>query len=342
MAHFTLSKEKILEQFDDVQKLCDTVSYSSKTNPSVTPILEQNRDCLFSVHLPGELINIKDHSRVLYLAQAWDYEQIQSLLEKSIQQFVIDNKRDLEVLLHYLKKNPSIIIKQLLLRLKLKENTVKTEKYYVFGMTASNVRAYLHQLQNHSQINTLGIHFHRKTQNIAEWNLIEELDDIFTEKDFQCIDVINMGGGLPARYADTNEKTFDGIKNKIKSLQVWLSQKDISLIIEPGRYIAAPAGQLHTKIIAIHDTTIIVDASVYNSDMDALIVPVKLRVQGEQKKGTAYSIKGLTPCSLDLFRYKVYLNGPRLGDIITFLEAGAYNFTTNFVNLHELQTQVVQ
>ena len=43
-------------------------------------------------------------------------------------------------------------------------------------------------------------------------------------------------------------------------------------MIEPGRFISAPAGKLHTKILAIHDKTIIVNASVYNSDMDALIV----------------------------------------------------------------------
>ena len=111
-------------------------------------------------------------------------------------------------------------------------------------------------------------------------------------------------------------------------------------MIEPGRYISAPAVKLHTQIIAIHSNTIIVNASVYNSDMDALIVPVKLLVEGEQETGNHYIIKGLTPCSLDLFRYKVHLNPPKIGDTITFLNAGAYNFTTTFCDLEEIPTKI--
>ncbi|MFH1505814.1 MAG: decarboxylase, partial [archaeon] len=88
---------------------------------------------------------------------------------------------------------------------------------------------------------------------------------------------------------------------------------------------------------------IIVSASVYNSDMDALIVPVKLLVEGELAKGEGepYVIKGYTPCSMDLFRYRVYLKNPKVGDEIVFLNAGAYNFTTDFCDLKKLETEVV-
>ena len=61
----------------------------------------------------------------------------------------------------------------------------------------------------------------------------------------------------------------------------FIKEKNIQLILEPGRYIAAPAGKLHTEIISIYDNNIIVNASVYNSDMDALIVPVKLLIEND-------------------------------------------------------------
>ena len=75
-----------------------------------------------------------------------------------------------------------------------------------------------------------------------------------------------------------------------------------------------------------------------NSDMDALIVPVKLKVAGELEKGNGipYAIKGITPCSMDLFRYRVWLNTPNINEEIVFLNAGAYNFTTNFCNLDKI------
>jgi ornithine decarboxylase len=97
-----------------------------------------------------------------------------------------------------------------------------------------------------------------------------------------------------------------------------------------------------TKIIGIYENNIIVDASVYNSDLDALIVPVKLKVEGELEKGTPYVIKGVTPCSLDLFRYRVYLENPKVGDELTFLNAGAYNFTTDFCNLEKLENEILK
>ena len=114
------------------------------------------------------------------------------------------------------------------------------------------------------------------------------------------------------------------------------------MIIEPGRFIAAPSVKLVTKIIATYQNTIIVNASVYNTDMDALIVPVKLLIEGELKKGQPYIVKGSTPCSLDLFRYRVYLNNPKVGDELVFLNAGAYNFTTDFCDLEKLETEIVE
>ena len=61
-------------------------------------------------------------------------------------------------------------------------------------------------------------------------------------------------------------------------------------------------------------------------------VPVEL------KTGKAYKIKGKTPCSLDLFRYKVYLKNPKVGDNLIFINAGAYNFSSTFCDLQTLQS----
>ena len=77
---------------------------------------------------------------------------------------------------------------------------------------------------------------------------------------------------------------------------------------------------------------------MYNSDTDAFVVPAKLLVEGEGS-GQAYVIKGVTPCSMDIFRYRVYLS--EVKDEIVFLNAGAYNFSTDFCDLEKLETEVV-
>lgn len=337
---FLLSKSKVLEQFDKVQEFADIVSYSSKTNPLITPILENERNCMFSIHLLEELKNIKDPAKILFFAQGWNVVDIKNLLKKKINWFVVDNENDLNVLLDVLKK--SEIKVNLLLRMKIRENTLRTEKYFVFGMNSEIITKKIIELRKNKNINLLGIHFHKKTQNMSEWDLKQELEDVLDKKTLDVIDILNIGGGFPSVYANTNSDVLPGIFKKVINLKEWLNSLNIKMIIEPGRFIAAPAGELITKIISIYEDNIIVNASIYNTDLDALIVPVKLLIKGELDKGKAYKVKGKTPCSMDLFRYKVYLDNPKVGDKLVFINAGAYNFSSDFCDLEKVETEIVK
>ncbi len=351
--HFELSKSVMLSQYKLAESIADKVSYSSKTNPDVTPILESESDCMFSVHLKNELKHIKDKSRVLFLTQGLSNNLLDELIGQGISNFVVDNEYDLELMLKWLDEHKSIKL-NLMLRVRLKEYSIRTEKYFVFGMTCAVVNKRIKELKGHPNISSLGIHFHRKTQNLSEWNYEQELTNMFYAETFDIIDTINIGGGLPSAYANTNVDVVDSVLRKIKELKDFLNKKNIRMVIEPGRFIAAPAGKLIANIIAIYEDNIIVDASVYNSDMDALIVPVKLLVEGElasnndenksseKKIGKPYVIKGVTPCSMDLFRYKAYLDSPKVGDKIVFLNAGAYNFTTDFCDLEKIETKIIE
>ena len=342
---FQISKSKVLRQFEKVRNLCDIVSYSSKTNPIVTKILETEVDCMFSVHTLNELKNIKDFSRVLFFAQAWNEDDLRDMLLRGIKWFVVDNLKDLEVLEKLLSSQKNDFIVNLLLRIKLRENTLRTEKYFVFGMDSDFVNKKISELRKNRFIHKLGVHFHRKTQNIAEWNLKNEFEEIISLENFSLIDLVNIGGGLPSEYANTNISVLNSIFEKINEFREFLKNKNINLMIEPGRFIAAPAGKLVTEIIGLYENNIIVNASVYQGDLDALIVPVKLLVEGElgpeNKDAKPYVIKGLTPCSMDLFRYKVYLKNPRIGNKLIFLNAGAYNFFSDFCDLDKIESEIV-
>jgi len=345
---FTLSKSKVLQQFNIVDSVADITSYSSKTNPLVSSILEQETNCMFSIHTENELKNITNHSRILYLAQAWTSNQITCLLNKGITNFVVDNEPDLNILIETLRtlnSQTNNLQITLLLRTKLKENTLKTEKYFVFGMPSATVASHIPSLKSNPNIKQLGIHFHRKTQNMAEWNLQFELETMFPKEIIELVDIINIGGGLPSFYANTNRNVVDSIIKKIDKFKQFLKKQNIKLMLEPGRFIAAPAGKLHTSITRIYENNILVNASIYNTDLDAIIVPVKLLVQDElqksDKNAKPYIIKGLTPCSLDLFRYRVYLKNPKEGDELVFLNAGAYNFASEFCDLEKLETKFI-
>ena len=345
---FIISKKKILEQYKIVKEISDIVSYSSKTNPAITKILEEKTDCMFSIHIANELENIKNYSRVLFFAQAWCDKDIKALIDKNIFNFVIDNGKDLDIFIKFLENNEIIRKINLFLRIKLKENTIKTGRYFVFGMASDFIKNKIKELRTNKKIGKLGIHFHRKTQNIAEWNLKDEFENMVDPEIMEIIDIVNIGGGIPSEYANTNIKTIKPILNRIMDFKKWLNDFGIELMVEPGRFIAAPSAKLIAGILRVYENNIILNISVYQGDMDALIVPVKLLIEGEKnrndQKAKPFIIKGMTPCSMDIFRYRAYLpeGVAKEGSEIVFLNSGAYNFSTDFCSLKPIKTEIVE
>jgi len=325
-AKFILSEKKALEQLEIMKSLSDEVSYSVKTNLEVAKILENK--CFMSVHSLQNLKLLKNKEKV------WFFLQGNKEVPKGVTNFVVDNENDLKLLLN---ENRKI---NLLLRMKLREHTIHTGKHFVFGFSSSKINELLKELKNNKNINQLGIHFHRKTQNVSEWNLKEELEDSI--KDFSSIDLINIGGGIPAEYKNFRKEVKNHIFNKIRELKTFLNEKNIKMIIEPGRFIAAPSIKLECEVINVYDKNIIVNASVYNSAMDTFVAHIRLLVENEKEDGYCYTIKGFTPDSLDIFRYKVYFdNELKVGDKITFINAGAYNYSSNYFNLDKIETEVI-
>ena len=340
MARFILSKTRLMDQYYQVESL-GKVSYSFKTNPKVGQILEEATNCDFSVHFINELKLINDKKRVWFLAQALNHAQLSELFSMGVYRFVVENKQDLELLLESIKRHKRKI--ELLLRMRLRENTVKTEKYYVFGFPSAEVNEWIPELRGNEFISKLGIHVHRKTQNVSEWGLVGELSELVTEENWKYIDYLDIGGGIPALYKNISDKVIPTVIQQIRDLGAFLASKDVLLLIEPGRFISAPCIKLETLVVSVHENTIVVDASVYNASPDTLIVPIKLLVEGEvdEKEGKPFVIKGITPCSTDLFRYRVYLKqAPALGDKMIFLNAGAYNFHTEFCELDKVETVI--
>lgn len=339
-AKFILSAGKLMEQFKIVSSLADEVSYSAKTNYEVASVLGKLTGCFFSLHSIESLDSVSDKRRVWFLAQAWSKDEIAGLIKAGVDKFVVDNEADLKVLLAFLDGKALKI--SLLLRMRLKENTIYTGKYFVFGMSAAQVSSLLPVLRENPSIGRLGIHFHRKTQNVSEWSLKEELEQSIKPEVFSLIDCVCIGGGLPVKYKNFSADVLGAIFSEVTKLRQWLNGMGIRMIIEPGRFLAAPCVKLEAYIKGVYDNNIVVNCSVYNSDMDAFVASIKLEVDGElDGTGRPFTIKGQTPCSMDIFRYRVFLKNPRVGGKIVFLNAGAYNFASDFCGLKKLETVVV-
>ncbi|MEM4500352.1 MAG: decarboxylase [Candidatus Woesearchaeota archaeon] len=338
MAYFLVSKKKIIEQINSLRNYFDVISYSYKTNPFIgNLIFDMFKDIMFSIHSENELKTITDPSRVLFFLQGHTFEEINQLFVKGIKNYVIDNETDLKQFLKVLEKS-NTTIETLFFRLKFKEHTFYTGKYFVYGFDWKIASELIEKFDN-PKITNLGIHFHRKTQNIGEWQIKEELEEIFSynPKILKKIKIVNIGGGIPWQYVNSKPDLSD-IFNKIQSLKTFLNSMGILLMSEPGRFIAAPAVRLVATVKNVYDNTIILDCSIYNAYMDTFLLNLRLRLLNESEDGYDYLIKGCSPDSLDIFRYKVKLKKKvKPGDKIVFLDAGAYNFYTEFQQLDKIE-----
>jgi len=352
---FILDRGKIVEQYEKLKDLGVGISYSYKTNKEVGKILqdlEETKDCEFSIHNINEIEDFFDKRKLWFFSQAWNKEEIERILDKGVRKFVVDNEKDLNVLLEFVEDKKVVV--DLLLRMKFQEHRIYSGKYFTYGMSARKTNEIINKIGNNEFIEKLGIHIHRKSQNASEWNIKEDLEDSLSEESLARIDIVNLGGGFPVKYRTYTSEVMNYIFDKIKEVKEWLENKKLSVVsdnteikiyVEPGRFIAGPAVNLETEIIQIYDNVIVINTSIYNCALDTIITDIRLLVEGEldeKEEGVWYKIKGNTPTRDDIFRYKVKLKERKLGDKVVFLNAGAYNYTTDFCGLEKVETVVIK
>lgn len=339
-AKFILSKKKLSKQINLLKKEKLKICYSYKTNNQVGQILQEISDCDFSIHSKKEIDMIKDKSRIWFFSQAESIKELKNILEKGIEKFVIDNEIDLERILKASEQTNKKI--NLSLRMKFGEHRIGSGKYFVYGMFAKKINEIISKI-NEKFINKLGIHIHRKSQNTSEWEIKTELKDSLSEEALRKIDFVNLGGGLPVKYRSYTSKILPYIFSKIKKTREWLEKFDIETYIEPGRFIAAPCIKLETEIIQKQNNVLVINTTIYNCALDNILTGNKMLIEQElddDSEGEYFLIKGNSPTKDDIFRYKVKLKNPKVGDKIVFLNAGAYNYTTDFFGYKKLETDI--
>ena len=355
-AKFILSKSKLLEQVKTLKNLGLKISYSYKTNREVGNVLQEISDCDFSIHAKEEIDMIKDKSRIWFFTQAEPEEELKEILKKGIKNFVVDNEVDLERVLNVIEEEKIKI--NLSLRMKFQEHRIGSGKYFVYGMASKKINEIIARIKDNVFIEKLGVHIHRKSQNTSEWEIKEELEDSLTKESLERIDFLNIGGGLPTKYRSYVSEVLVYIFKKITNAKEFLKEYNIETYIEPGRFFAAPCIKLETEIIQIQENNIVINTTIYNCALDTILTGTKMLIEGEFEDDESappgvpqstelrgrkfYLIKGNSPTRDDIFRYKVKLQNPKVGDKIVFLNAGAYNYTTDFFGYKKLGTEVVE
>jgi ornithine decarboxylase len=150
------------------------------------------------------------------------------------------------------------------------------------------------------------------------------------------IRLINIGGGFPADYDGVNV-SFPAFAKKLSKEIDRLFPKEIEIVAEPGRYLAAESAKLVVKIIgkASRDgkTYYYVNDGVYNTLSGVIFDHCVYHFHSFKKGKPAVSaVVGPTCDALDTISVSENLPDLNIGDLLYVNDIGAYSSAsaTNF------------
>ncbi|MBS1495931.1 MAG: diaminopimelate decarboxylase [Bacteroidetes bacterium] len=208
-----------------------------------------------------------------------------------------------------------------------------------FGIPVNQVNE-IKELVKKYNIFIQGLHIHTGSE-IKDVDVfvkgIEVLFDIIPH--FDELKFIDLGGGFKVPYQPGDSETdINLLAQKVKQafsnhpyknpLQIWF---------EPGKYLVSEAGYFITTVNVLKETNTATFAAV-NSSFNHLIRPMFydawhtiINISNPEGKEKKYAVVG-NICETDTFAWDRTINEIREGDLLVFLNAGAYGFemSSNF------------
>lgn len=206
-----------------------------------------------------------------------------------------------------------------------------------------------YKLAQDNGIERFGIHMMTGSNNLEPYFFAEIVDklmmiagDIF-HKLGKTPEYVDIGGGFGIPYTDDEEelnieRTGEMVANVFKEKCGKYGFGEPELVLEPGRYLAANAGYLLSKVTAIkhsYKTFVGLDAG-----MNTLIRPAlygafhRTEVYGKPNKTQTVNLCGQICENSDIFAKNIQFPLAEEGDIVTFKDAGAYGYvmSSNYNN----------
>jgi diaminopimelate decarboxylase len=203
-----------------------------------------------------------------------------------------------------------------------------------FGIAHHQAVAVYQQAQALSHIEVRGIDCHigsQLTQVTPFVDALKRVLELVDELKTHGIELqhLDLGGGLGIRYQD---ETPPSPAEQIAALLAELGEREVEILIEPGRAIAANAGVLLTEVLYLKHSEeknfAIIDAAMNDLMRPALYGAWQDIVPLQQRKGDArrYDLVGPV-CETGDFLGKDRLLSLQAGDFLAVKSAGAYGFT---------------
>ena len=320
------------------------ICYAVKANSNLSVInlfarLGSGADCVSIGEVKRALLAGVKPYKIIFSGVGKSDEEIKEALEAKILMINVESEAEL--------KRVEAVAKELEVeaRISIRVNPdvdPKTHPYISTGLKENKFgvdidmakRMYIYA-KNSPNLDPVGIHFHIGSQ-LTQLAPIKEAALIVADlvRSLRAIDIdirfFDVGGGLGVRY--DNEELIDE-KEYAKAIKEAIKGLDLTIVMEPGRYLVANGGYLVTKVLYEKKNKdkrfVIVDAamndllrpSLYNASHQIEVISEST---GPLSKA---DIVGPICESGDFLAKDVLLPPLKSGDLIIIKSAGAYGFT---------------
>ena len=337
--------ENAFLQYSDALQGCDhLVCYAVKANSNLAVLNVLARlGAGFDIVSGGELERViaagGDPAKVVFSGVSKTPAEMSRALELGIHCFNLESAAELEVLNRVaaetgrvapvsVRVNPDVdAMTHPYISTGLRENK--------FGLTAEEALGVYRRASELDSIKVVGLDCHIGSQLTEISPFIDALHRLLAlvdqlQNEGIAIRHLDLGGGLGVRYRDETPPTVAAYIGAIRDV---LGERDLQLLFEPGRSIAANAGLLVMRVEYLKPTPdhnfALVDAAMNDMIRPALyqawldIQPVEQHQQGQS---ASWDVVGPV-CETGDFLGKGRELSLRQGDLLAMSGAGAYGFT---------------
>jgi diaminopimelate decarboxylase len=341
---YVYDTEKIKEQYDKLVKAFKgtrmKVKYACKalTNLNILVYLQKLGAGLDTVSIQEVQLGIKAGFKphdIIYTPNGVSFDEIKQVVSLGVL-INIDNISILEQFGHYygntvpvsVRINPHILAGG---NTKISTGHIDSK----FGISIYQLR-HVERIVASTNLKVVGLHMHTGSDILDVGVFSRGAEMLFDSvSQFKELEFLDFGSGFKVPYKPTDNATdvADLGKTLSKRFNEFCKEygRDLELWFEPGKYLVSEAGYFFAKVNVIKQTTATVFVGV-DTGLNHLIRPMFydsyhhiINVSNPGGIERIYTVTGYI-CETDTFAWDRKINEVREGDILAFMNAGAYGY----------------
>jgi len=204
-----------------------------------------------------------------------------------------------------------------------------------FGVPLDEARSLLHTMTERPSLKLVAIHVHVGSQ-ITSLDPLRRAAGVAADVSSELLgrgvplEYIDLGGGLGVSY---DGGAVPDLREYVGALVEEVRRTGLSIVLEPGRAVAAPAGVLLARVVDVKPRTAASDFAILDAGMTELIRPALYgafhRIEPVSPAAGAdrqYELAGPVCESSDVVGRDRMLPPLAPGDLVAIRDAGAYGF----------------